>query len=297
MPNPPAGVPVYGWESLLRMAGLANQKMLRQHRRQPAPDQKPAACYWSGHDYVLLYRDSDAVDMPPLSPGRQRRYDANRTCAECGKTSVDPWELGNDNKRYCPTCQGPVHQRMWKQERAADKPVIAEWARGVLADPSVILGASRNHQWYREMCVEDLAGAVLLDAKIRYSTGKCADPEWLTKEHFADAVFPDAAEIVDRVRELACRRPVTWWSSCDMSSLAVEFDDMGRPINGPVTTADADHFGRKYARWAGKLAGSSYRWHPRLADPPPPWDPREQVTRMRQVLAEMAALGGDPDVR
>jgi hypothetical protein len=280
-------VPCYGFEGLLRLAGMANLTMLRQHRRQPADGQKPVACYWSGHDYVALYREADAVDMPPLSPGRQRAYDRNRTCAECGKRSLDPWELGEDRKRYCPACQDPVHQRMWEQARAADRPTIAAWARDVLADRNVILGASMGPQWYREVHVVDLAGAVLLDAKIRFSTR--ADPEWLAKEHFAGTVSPDDPGIVERVRELASRRPVTWWPTTDLRRLAVEFDDLGRPVAGPVSTADGDRFGPWYDRWAGKIAGGSYRYQPRLANQPPPWDPREQIAEMRRILAEMAA--------
>jgi hypothetical protein len=268
---------------------MANQTMLKRHRRQLTDGQQPVGCYWSGHDYVYLYRAADAVDMPPLSPGRQRRYDAARTCAECGTRALHPFERGDDGGRYCQPCQGPVHQRLWDQARAADKPVIAEWARGVLTDPTVILGATRSGQYYREVHVADVAGTVLLDAKVYYSTGVRADPGWLAKLHEQDPDTVSPADLVTEVAALAGRRPVTWWPSTDLRDLAVEFDTDGRPLGGMLGTANGDQFGSWYDRWVGKLAGSTYRYHPSLAHQPPPWEPAEQVARMRTLLAEMAA--------
>lgn len=71
MADPIKDVPVYGWESILRLAGLATTRMLREDRKQPPPGQKPAAQYWATHSYAPLYRIDEAVDLPPLSPGRQ----------------------------------------------------------------------------------------------------------------------------------------------------------------------------------------------------------------------------------
>jgi hypothetical protein len=286
MPRPPEGLPCYGFESLLDLAGLATVTMLRRHRRQPADGQQPVACYWTGHDWALLYQAADAVGMAPLSAGRQRLYDLACTCAECGAKALDPFERGDDGQRYCQSCQGPVHQRLWEQARAADRLVVAAWAREVLGDATVVLGGCRGRDYYREVYAADLAGTVLLDVKLRYSTDLRVDPDWLASQRFAGTVSP--GDLVDQVAALAARRPVTWWPSVDLRDLAVEFDDQGRGIGGVLATADGDRFGDRYARWVGDLHGASYRYQPTVAHQPPPWDPREQVDRMRELLAEMA---------
>lgn len=290
MPKPPEGLPGYGWESLLKKCGMATVTMLRQERRQVADGQKPVGYYWSGHDYALLYATADAVAMPPLSPGRQAQYDRNRTCAECGAKAREPFQKGRDGKRYCEPHQGPVHERLWRQERAADRPVVTAWARGVLDDPTVILGGERRQQWYRDIHLADLAGTVLLDAKVRYSTDNRIDPGWLTRDHFAGTVSP--AELADTVRGLVGRRLITWWP-WNGPHLHAEFDEDGRGVGDGLAAASEDILGRWYTRWVGKAAGSSYRHHPRLADQSPPWEAAEQAARMREVLDEMAA-GGEP---
>jgi len=276
-------LPVYGFESLLRLAGLANLTMLRRHRRQLADGQRPVGCYWSGHDYVSLYREAEAVDMPSLPAGRQRRYDAARTCAECGARALDPFERGDDGQRYCPSCQGPVHRRLWEQARAADRPVIAGWARGVFDDPTVVLGATLHRGYYREVCVADLAGTVLLDVKVRYVSDDVIDPRWLarlTEEH-PDALSP--ADLGEALGGFAGRRLVTWWPTTGLPRT----DDSG-PGGPVVSTAEGDHFGYWYDRWVGELSGPTYRYVPRLATQWPPAGPREQVDRMRTLLTEMA---------
>jgi len=287
VPKPPEGLPGYGWKQLLELAGMATVTMLKRHRREPADGQKPVGYYWTGHDYALLYTAAEAVAMPPLSPGRQRRYDHARTCAECGARALDPFERGDDGQRYCGPCQGPVHERLWHTARAADRPVIATWAAGVLADPRVVLGGSGHHQFYRQVQVVDLAGVVLLDAKVRYYA-RGIDERVLQRPELADTVSP--ADLVDQVAALVGRRLVTWWPSLS-PDLAVEFDSEGRGVPALVTAAD-DYLGHLYDRWVGKVAGSSYRYQPRLAHQPPPWEPVEQVTRMRDLLAEMAT--GEP---
>lgn len=285
MPNKPEGLPAYGWESLLELADMATATMLKRHRREVPPGAKPVGCYWSGHDWVLLWRASEAVAMPPLSPGRQRLYDRNRTCGECGKKSLDPFELGRDGRRYCSPCQGPVHERLWWQERQRDRPVITEWARGVLADESVVLAAARSHQWYREVYVADLAGTVLFEAKVCYSAK--ADPDYLARhpEQFEGTVSP--ADVVDQLGALAQLRIVTWGPFSDLRDLAIMAGD--GVDAGALTTGRSDYLGEWWNRWVGEVSGS-YRFDPRLKHQPAPWEPVEQVARMRELLGVMADL-------
>lgn len=285
MPKPPDGLLIYGFETLLKLNGLATASMLKRHRRRPADGQEPVACYWSGHDYVRLYREADAVDMPPLSPGRQRLYDQARTCAECGKKSLIAFNKGRDNRRYCEPCQDPVHERLWREERARDRPIIAEWARGVLADPTVVLGVCKKRQYWQEVLVVDLDGQVLLQANVRYYR-RGIEQGRLDELAAAGSISP--GDIVDQVAALADRRVVCWWSSTDLHGLATEFDEDGWGRPGPLATAGSDHLGPWYTRWVGKLAGSSHRYHPQLAPQSPPFEPAEQIARMRAVLTLMA---------
>lgn len=281
------GIPIYGFETLLELAGLASVTMLKRRRKQPADGQKPVAQYWSGHEYVPLYKAADAVDMPPLSPGRQRVYDRNRTCAECAKKRQDPFEVGVDGKRYCSPCQDIVAKRAWDECRARDRVAAAAWAREVLADENVVLAATKSDSWCRHVRVEDLAGTVIIDAPVRYHLS--TDPEVLAAvPELADSVSP--LDVADRLVELAGRRRIAWWGTTDLCNLAHSFTDTEVPIDRySLATADADRFGPWYSKWVGKLhAGHSYRYNPRVVDQPPPWEAAEQVARMRELLAEMA---------
>lgn len=276
MPKPPEGVPIYGWETLIHKLGLATVPMLRRHRRQPADGQKPVACYWSGHAYVVLYRAEDAVDMPALSPGRQRRYDEARTCAECGKKSLETMGKGLDDKRYCSACQEPVHERMWLAERAADRPVVAEWARGVLADPRTVLVAAASETYWQTVVAVNAAGRSEYVGRVRhYDLGP--DP---SHPMYAELLeIPTPSGFADG---LADHRVVSWWAST-----APRRDGLGLTFG-----ADGDYLGHWYDRWVGRLAGqrASYRHLPRLhSHRPPAGSPAEQVVVMRALLDEMAA--------
>lgn len=273
MPDAP-NLPIKTFDGLLREVGLATKTMLKQHRREPAEGQKPVACYWSGHEYVVLYRSADAVDMAPMSPGRQKRYDDNRTCAECGKKALDPWDKGRDDKRYCGTCMPPVHERLWAEKCAVDRPVIAEWASGILADPTVTLGASDHKDYWRNVYIVDLAGAVLVDGRVRHN------------DREPDETHPKRAEILaamspaDLAAKLEGLRVIAWWRTT-------------APIAEPWQTTDnPDRMGPWWSRWVGKLDGTSYRYSDRVVSQrPPDGTLAEQVATMRTHLEEMA--GGE----
>lgn len=273
MPNPPEGLPIYGFETLLRKLGLATAGMLKQHRRRQAESQRPVACYWTGHAYANLYNEAEAVDLPPLPPGRQRRYDEARTCAECGKRALDPFGKGRDDRRYCSPCQGPVHERLWREERAADRPVIAAWAREVLADPRTVLAGVRSDTYWREVFVIDVAGREVLDARVRHHD---AAPDPAHPRAAELSLMPSPSEMLAALDE---GRVISWWWTTSPPS-----------ADGRSVVAEGDLFGRWWARWVGELApGATYRFHPRVADQSPPVDSAEQAGRMLELLHEMSA--------
>lgn len=292
MAKPIEGVPIYGWEGILHLAGLATAGMLKRDRKRPGDGQKPVGQYFTGYEYAPLYRLDEAVDLPPLSPGRQRLYDANRTCARCGARSKAPWEKGRDGKRYCYGCQEPAAEELWHREQVERTKASAAWAREILADESVVLLAVRSRQYWREVYAADLAGAVLLDAKVRYSqTVAEGNPK---ADELAATSGP--ADVLDRVLALASRRLVTWRSDAGAElSWLLNPASLGREVDLELrlATASGDHFGRRYDNWVGKLAGGSYRWNPTVATVPAPWEPAELVATMRTALAEMAAEATD----
>jgi hypothetical protein len=285
MPDPIDGVPIYGWESVLRLAGLATAGMLKRDRRRPADGQKPAAQYFTGYEYAPIYKLDETVDLPPLSPGRQRLYDANRTCARCAKRSKTPWEKGRDGKRYCSRCQEPAAKELWDREQDERCKASAAWAREVLADESVVLVATRPRQFWREVYVVDLSGAVLLDAKVRF--GQDITPYAARAEGIAETVGP--ADVLDRVLPLVSRRLIAWRSS-DIPDLAWLFnpESLGRDVEIRLAARPGDDFGKRYDNWFGELAGSSYRWHPTVRMQPSPWEPDERVAAMRTALVDVA---------
>lgn len=296
MPDPIKNVPIYGWETLLRMCGLVTVSMLKADRRRPADGQEPVAQYWTGHEYRPLYKLDGVVDLPPLSPGRRRLYEANRTCARCGRRSKLPWEKGRDGKRYCSQCQEPAAQDLWDREQMERRKASSEWAREVLADDSVVLAATRAHQFWREAYAADLHGAVLLDAKVRYAAE--ITPYAARADGIADTI--PRADVVDRLVALAGRRVVTWWPGRGLQDLVADLTQ-ARADREPderelpqLATVAGDDFGRRYDNWVGKLSGGSYRWHPAVAHNPAPWEPEENVATMRAHLAEMADPGPGP---
>lgn len=275
MPEPPAGLPVHTFDSLLREVGLASKTMLKQHRREPGAEQKPVACYWSGHEYVKLYRSAEAVDMSPLSPGRQKRYDDNRTCAECTKKALDPWEKSLDGKRYCDACHEPAAERWWFAQRAADRSKVAEWAREILADPTTVLAAAVGAAMKRTVHVVDLADAVVFAADVRHGDNPI-DPTHPFADELAGTV-PTS----DQAAALDGRRVVAWngWTC---------------PYRGGLNVgASGDLVGRWWSRWVGEPSSRNFRYDPRVTDQPPPDGTlADQVAVMRSRLEEMAGGAG-----
>lgn len=281
------GYQPYGWTDLLKIADLASQPMLREDRRQPGPNQTPVGQYWSGHAWVVLYRASAAVDMPPLSPGRQRQYDRARTCAGCGGTWKTPVPKGRDGERYCATCQEPAAERLWQRERAADRAAASVWASSVLADPNVVLAAKSHQQYWTTNLVVDLTGAVLLDAEIRH----------YGREPYDDSPQREALlqrsplAVIDQIEALRGRRLIAWHAD-GAPALATSFDEYGNPVAHAARVERDDAFGRWYDRWVGEMAGSVLH-HPYLRPQQNPREPAECVAKMRELLTEMAAGPAD----
>lgn len=277
-------IPAYNFEGLLGLVGYATKTMLRAERRDLAEGQQPVGQYWSGHAWVLLYKAADAVAMPPLSPGRQRQYDKARTCASCGATRKETFAKGRDGERYCVACQEPAAERLWQRERAADRPVVTEWARGVLADPNVVLGAKKYGQLWTKNLVVDLGGAVLLNAEIRHYAREPYDDHPQRDELLQRSPLA----VIDQVEALRGRRLIAWEPD-SAPALATSFDEWGNPAAWAAKVERGDAFRHWYDRWVGEVAAGSYLHNPRLAIQRMPRDPAECVAKMREALVEMAA--------
>lgn len=274
--DPKGGVPCYGFEGLLQLLGWANLKMLRQDRKQPAEGQKPVAQYWSGHDFVLVYKVDEAADMPPLSPGRQAQWDRNRTCASCGGKRKDPLPQRRDGRRFCGVCMKQACQQLWDDERAEDRKLVAAWAAGVVATDDVLLVGYSRRQWVTRVRVEGGAGDVLFDQRIRYG-----DSDHIPQAERDTSVL--YTEVDDQLAAFAGRRVIAWddWETPRFTRTDGQAD-----VLVPVRE---DHFSGWNSRWVGECDQVLVP-HPRLRyQPKPAGDPEAVIDFMRGRLLEMAA--------
>lgn len=270
------GLPVHNFETLLALAGLATVSMLKLDRLRPADGQAPVACYWSGYDYVDLYPRAEAVAMPALSPGRQRLYDAARTCARCQtrfKTTIGKLR---DGKRYCSKCSEPAARDLWDLDRERDRPIVARWAAEVLADPSVVLVATVHAGWTCQVLVCDLFGNRIVDDHVRMPSPHSYPPEDRAAE-VAEALSADEfAELI------AGRRVLSWWDTTNLKYA-------GTPASSQV--AEKDRVGPWWDRWLREPSspGAYLREQPWLLQHRPPGDNlHDQIDAMRAMVAEMA---------
>lgn len=288
----PPGIPAFGFEDGCRAAGLATRGMLDDERREPAWGQKPAAYYWTGHDYALLWRYDDTVAKPPLSPGRQARYDANRTCARCRAKSKRPWQVARNSKRYCPKCTKPAMQELWAAERAAERPGLEAWARELLADERAVLVAGRGRQWVVELRAETPGGEILVDALVVHPHMWPEAAERMPAELRARAI--EVEQAVDLLAPLGGRRLVSWWQSSDLVNACLNLmaqEPGGRGLHdlGFLRVDPGDQLGNRYARWVGEPNGSVEYAHTSVRQIPPAFEPGELCAQMRAAVLAMAA--------
>jgi hypothetical protein len=298
MPDPPVGVPAYGWEQLAALAGLATGPMMRRERKQPAPGQTPAGTYWTGHAWHSLWRMADLVDMPPLSPGRQRRWDLNRTCARCEAVSADPWPRGRDSRRYCHSCVIPAAEESWAAERAAERPGLTAWARELLADERTVLVSGRSVLGAVRVLAETPGGVVLADALIRTtaSGATSGNVDFYAPPSPAEngARVLDTGSGVEVLAGLVGKRLVCWrpWTDLGEATLNLRQDQphgpgLGPGVAGRLRTAPGDVVGPRWDRWVGHPSGS-VRYADRCTVHLGPSDPAEVVPHMRRMLGHMA---------
>lgn len=288
MPKPIEGVPAYSYEGILRLAGLATSGMLKRDRKRPADRQKPVGQYFTGFEYHGLYKLDEVVDLPPLSPGRQRAYDRNRTCAHCGAKQKIPFAVGDDGKRYCEPCQEPASKRLFEVQQAERRKASAAWAREVLADERTVLVHEETDWWSTSLRAEAPTGELLADWRVRDPHYGYADKEQpFTDEQLACSVAPADVDVL-LVRMLAARRLVPWWdrSGGELTRL-LRLVDVDVPA---MRQGNGDSFGKRYSNWLGQRWGGPYRHRvDSIAAQQPPREAADVLAKMRSALAEMAA--------
>jgi hypothetical protein len=271
-----ADLPAHNFESLLLLAGLATVTMLKEYRFRPADGQAAVARYWSGHAWVALYRRDAAVPMPALSPGRQRLYDAARTCMRCRARFTAPINVLRDGKRYCGACLEPAALELWDLERERDRPIVARWAQGIVADPSVALAAAGYGGWVRRVLVCELDGSVLISRDVRDAVPREVPDD-------QSEIVASALSVEELAAALAGRRVMAWWDTTALNFAGDVLVPRGSP---------ADRVGPWWDRWvrevgAGARVTSDRPW---LHQHRPASDLPAQIEQMRQALADMAAV-------
>jgi hypothetical protein len=297
----PQGRPLYRFDDL-PAAQLATESMLRRGRRRLVQGQPPIASYmvFSGKDYAPLYAVADTALAAPLSPARQAARDTARTCARCGRRVAGPFSApyakGADGSRYCDPCQEPAAKECWDAQRAADRTAAAEWARGVLQDPTVLLVYSAATRPSSALRVETLDGQVLIGTIVQ------PDLDRIYWDHRLSGApdrsqYTEPADLVDQVRGLSGHRLITAWS--DLSTLN-NVMKLAVPGLDPLQVSDGDDFSDRWDRWHGEHQGGSYRFTlQRIKHQQLPYEPDRIIKTMRDGLAVMAAVtapvpsGGD----
>lgn len=264
---PPAGLPVETFATLMHRAGLATREQLRKVRREPAPDQKPASCYWSGYKFVELYDLAATIDMPPLTPARQHIWDRNRTCHTCRATQSTPYQVGAWGNRYCPTCQEPAAIARWWERRDFARIGARKWARDTLRDPTTVLIAIVLGHGETAIVAKFPDGAQLYDGEEEFTLSF----SWINRA--------DVTRVADRLASLQGHRLVCWephrynsllsrvqrdvtdifalrdeaWSSQIGDDPDVIISDMGHPVRALTSLAGRGNndFGDWYSSWVG----------------------------------------------
>lgn len=227
---------------------LATVTMLKHRRLRVAAGQKPvASLLYHGNEYTPLYKVAAAEPMRPLSAKRQAAFDRVRTCDRTGQLHVGPpLEVWQD-RRLCGSCIEAISEIAWRKRQRVNRAECADWARGVLADPTVVLVAESSRlggAWFEPLDVYAVTGdgQVLLDATVR-------------NHHKPDAGGTPVENILDAIREIAHRRRVGWWTN-DLNGLADEVGWSGlRNADGSwlqLGVSGLDHVGDRWSVWAGE---------------------------------------------
>ena len=251
------GRPIYRYAELPGKTMLATETMLRDElRRRPRDGATPLAWFHSlqGKDYFPLYATADTVALPELSPKRAAAWTATRTCANCGKSNPTPFPNRLSNTvRYCTDCWPDARREDWTARQRPIQLQQAEWARGVLADASVVLVGVEQSQrvlvraqfiGVTRMRVESFAGEVLMDVRTLSRAADDLDPHEPKLAELLAQVTP-RDEIDRAVAALAGHRLITWTSSRPLGV------DDGR---AHLPVAEGDHIQSRYACWLARIS-------------------------------------------
>lgn len=265
--------PLYGFGSL-PAEHLATKTMLKAERRlRPATGQLPIGDYAVRDGCAPLYAVADAEPLPALPPVRAAAWTAARTCVRCGESKPRPLNDYRGAGRLCGPCQKTVATERWIEQSRATQADAGKWARGLLADPTVLLMARDNDFDRPAVRIEWLtlhSGIVpVFDGRLRKSENPEEvihdTPYWTQEEiqrlrdRYAGTIAPSAFR--DAVRGYGETRVVGWndrdrWIDvlCDLPWIA-----------------PADEVGDRLALWSGiapRLYGHQY-WYP---EPTMPWN-------------------------
>lgn len=291
----PDGRPLYRHGDL-PAEQLATLTMLKRRRRRLAEEQEPIASYLMMRGYAPLYAVADTIALPVLSETRQARRDAVRTCARCRGRRGDAdqpfpkWH--HDGRRYCDPCQEPAAEARWHAQRAIGRQAAAEWAAGVLADPTAVLIRSRGAEGNVHLRAETLDGEIIVNAQLY--RGK--SPSWWPPEDRVRCVPP--ADVVDQFRALQGRRLIIWrdhWT--DLGQLNQTMAPEVFPDVVALSAAHTDELGPYWDQWIGERSPGmrSFYQNQRLHHQPQPevddWRdlPAALLAHMRQALTAMAS--------
>ncbi|MFI6759394.1 hypothetical protein ACIBF5_09660 [Micromonospora sp. NPDC050417] len=286
---------------------LATVTMLGQQHRRLADGQACVAylLYSLGNHYTPLYRVVDAVTLPPLSPGRQARYDEVRLCARCRAHKATPWPRDHTTRRrVCPWCAEAEAKSSWLAERNQARAAAVKWATEVIDAGAVLIHEEQAPGASWTVAAADVVtGAELVDAWIL--------PHWATLQEHPEAVTGDGPELIGdvapRLKSLTGRRLIAWGAG-HVKRLRSALTGIGeqdilplvRPGEATWTPdqAPGDELGVWYAEWLGVRAReASWRYDRTVrqhAVPCPAGDPALCIVAAELRLLHLIAADDHP---
>lgn len=233
----------------------------------------------------LLYAIADAEPKQARTPAEERRWQRERTCADCGTTSTFVFRTADDGKRYCEKHRTDADRRA-EQQRAEDTRVRAVLkAREIVDDPDTVLVAM---MWDRELQgypfrMETFGGELVLERVLPYIAGAA----------LLSTTVDDLPSWVSDSQNLACvgKRLIEAPEADPMGAFRKLLRAGGQVFaDGDLTPRDADNLVGLYRAFIGDPDASAGHDMPTVSWKKSTRTAVDVIDGVRDVLREMAAV-------
>ncbi|KFU75735.1 hypothetical protein SAMN04489729_4521 [Amycolatopsis lurida] len=233
----------------------------------------------------LLYAIADAEPKQARTPAEERRWQRERTCADCGTTSSFAFRPADDGRRYCDAHRADADRRAERQ-CVEDTRVRAVLKAGeIVADPNTVLVAMT---WDRELQgypfrMETFGGELVLERVLPYIAGAA----------LLKATVDDLPSWVSDSQNLACveKRLIEAPEAHPLGAFRKLLRAGGQVLaDGDLTSRDGDDLVGLYRAFIGRPDASVGHDMPTVSWKKSTRTAADVIDRVRDVLREMAAV-------